>query len=292
MKKTTLIFAILLICLSVVAVAHAEEVDCLMCHPEKGEGAHVHPAVTMGCTTCHTGVDASNIPHKFSGTAPRGLAMVAPDLCFMCHDASKFSGAKDVHPPVTAGMCTSCHDPHTSENEKLLVAAPPDLCYTCHEKRKFYGPVVHPPVASGMCTTCHAPHQSENPNLMIMSELDLCMMCHDRGEFFKKSVHKPVEEGMCTECHSPHAGPNDHLVYRKGNILCRKCHAKIERQPHAIAGFSQKGHPVRGRRDPLRSGQTFGCLSCHVPHTSDSPLLFRYEAADMYGLCTYCHKNI
>lgn len=280
----------MLIVLGAAFSASAEEVDCLMCHPEKGEGENVHPAVNMGCATCHTGVDASNIPHSFTGDAPRGLVMTGADLCFMCHDSKNFTGAKTVHMPVVGGLCTSCHDPHTSKHAKLLLSEPPDLCYTCHDKQKFYGPVVHPPVASGMCTTCHTPHQSDNPKLTTMSGLDLCMMCHDRDAFFKKSVHKPVEEGKCTECHDPHAGPNDHLVYRKGNILCRKCHSTVEKKPHAVSGFSAGGHPIRGRKDPLRSGQTFGCQSCHVPHTSESPTLFRYKADGMFGLCNYCHK--
>jgi predicted CXXCH cytochrome family protein len=77
---------------------------------------------------------------------------------------------------------------------------------------------------------------------------------------------------------------------RKGNFLCRKCHAQVERSPHAIIGFSRVGHPLRGRRDPIREGKTFGCLSCHLPHTSESARLFRYKAQGMFDLCTYCHQ--
>jgi predicted CXXCH cytochrome family protein len=81
------------------------------------------------------------------------------------------------------------------------------------------------------------------------------------------------------------------LLLRKGNFLCVKCHSKIERKPHAIIGFERaSGHPLRARRDPIREGKTFGCLSCHLPHTSESPRLFRYKADSAYTLCSYCHQ--
>jgi predicted CXXCH cytochrome family protein len=64
----------------------------------------------------------------------------------------------------------------------------------------------------------------------------------------------------------------------------------VERSPHAITGFSRTGHPLRGRRDPMREGKTFGCLSCHMPHTSEWTALFRYQADNLFDLCQYCHR--
>jgi predicted CXXCH cytochrome family protein len=57
-----------------------------------------------------------------------------------------------------------------------------------------------------------------------------------------------------------------------------------------VAGFLAEGHPLRGRKDPNRPRRTFGCLSCHMPHTSDNINLFRYKANSMFGLCSYCHE--
>ncbi|KKL68971.1 hypothetical protein LCGC14_2119630, partial [marine sediment metagenome] len=31
--------------------------------------------------------------------------------------------------------------------------------------------------------------------------------------------------------------------------------------------------------------------SCHNPHSSASPKLFRYKAKINYDLCDYCHKK-
>jgi predicted CXXCH cytochrome family protein len=338
MKRRTVfvvLAALVAISLASAGSADAQEMDCAMCHPDKAEGAAVHPAVLMGCTACHTGVDAAEIPHTFSGEAPRGLMAEPPALCFACHDQSKFSGANtvhmpvqagmctgchnphvssfpkmllaenicfnchdktqydskaNVHPPVMGGMCTSCHQPHQSDQSKLLNLPAPNLCYTCHDSKGFYGPTVHPPVSIGTCNACHEMHQSDHPKLLLALPGELCFFCHDQSVFQGTSTHKPVAEGECTKCHKPHASQNESLLHRRGNILCRKCHAKVERSPHAVAGFTSLGHPVRGRRDPMRKGKTFGCASCHVPHASDSPTLFRYKARDVFDLCTHCHQ--
>jgi predicted CXXCH cytochrome family protein len=98
-------------------------------------------------------------------------------------------------------MCTSCHNPHSSGNEKLLTATPPDLCYTCHDEKQFSGRHVmagfsagdnHPvkgkpdPSKSGRelsCTSCHAAHSS-NMKFLFTNETaspdNLCLMCHKK----------------------------------------------------------------------------------------------------------------
>jgi predicted CXXCH cytochrome family protein len=287
MKRFCTLVLFSIVALIFVVPAFAEEMACTMCHGDKAEVKVSHPAMQMGCESCHSGVDSKTIPHKFEGD--KGLASAAPDLCFMCHDPAMFSGKDHVHPPVMGGMCTSCHNPHGSDQEKILKTEKPDLCYECHDKANFYGPSVHPPVSIGNCNICHEPHQSGIANLTVADGTALCFMCHDQSAFEGKSVHKPVMEGKCMECHLPHASQNQALLYRRGNMLCRKCHAKIEQMPHAVQGFSRQGHPLRGRRDPRREGKIFSCLSCHVPHASQSIRLFRYPAKGTFDLCTYCH---
>jgi predicted CXXCH cytochrome family protein len=316
------------------SVARAEEPDCMMCHPDKASGKSIHTAVTMGCMTCHSGLDASGVPHR-TGKTRGGLSAEGADLCYSCHDKTAFSTKNAVHAPVEGGMCLSCHDPHSSkfgrlllseqicfechdkagiaskehvhtpvaggmcvnchnqhqsDNDKLLLMPQPDLCFNCHDKMAFYAPIIHLPVSMGMCSSCHSPHQSGNEKLLISSSKDLCFNCHDEINFYRNgSVHEPVKEGQCLICHRPHAGPNDSLVYRRGNILCRRCHSKVEKSPHLVSVFSKTGHPLRGRKDPNRPGKTFGCLSCHLPHSSESASLFRFKANSTFSLCTYCH---
>jgi len=290
-KKILLTLTTYFILAAMASVSHAADIDCTMCHSNLTEGKTKHAALSMGCTTCHSGVNAADIPHKFKGT--RGLMAEGADLCFNCHDSKKFSSDKEtVHVPVSAGMCTSCHNPHSTDNEKLLLKPIKDLCNDCHDKSEFYGPTIHPPVAEGQCTLCHSPHKSPNQRLLTSPVKDLCTMCHSGDDFNRKNRHKPVAEGQCTECHLPHASQNESLLFRRGNMLCRKCHSEIEKNPHTIAGFSQPGHPTSGRRDPLRRTKTFGCDSCHQPHSSDWPYMFRYEGQSAFDLCGKCHKSV
>jgi predicted CXXCH cytochrome family protein len=107
---------------------------CLSCHnigvnvPEKGSR---HPALDMGCETCH-------VTHK---TGEKGkeefdfhLTKAAPALCLDCHDA-KDAGLQKAHndQPFAGTNCIQCHDPHQSAKPKLL--------------QKF----THPPFADKTC---------------------------------------------------------------------------------------------------------------------------------------------
>lgn len=56
----------------------AQEADCLQCHGDLAQGKSVHAAVAMGCSLCHTGVDARDIPHRITNKNSKGLS--APPL--------------------------------------------------------------------------------------------------------------------------------------------------------------------------------------------------------------------
>ncbi|RME63067.1 MAG: hypothetical protein D6778_10160, partial [Nitrospirae bacterium] len=67
------------------SVSTAQEVDCLQCHPDLKEHKVIHPALDMGCTACHVGLDVSDIPHKVTNGIDKGLMAQVPDLCYNCH---------------------------------------------------------------------------------------------------------------------------------------------------------------------------------------------------------------
>ena len=292
---------LIVICLSMIfmvmvkADAYAAAPDCIMCHKALTKDKVVHPAVQMGCTVCHSAVDASDVPHKITNKIAKGLSAEQPELCFGCHDKMRLK-KKVVHAAVQMG-CTVCHNPHSSKNAKLLKAELPDLCYNCHDKQKFTGKTIHAPVGIGMCTSCHSPHQSDNEKLLAGTPPDLCYGCHDKAAFTKKNVHSPVAGGMCLDCHKPHAAEEFSLLKKDPVELCLTCHSEVRRRPHAVAGFSTVGHPLglikKGKKpldDPARPGKRFYCGSCHDPHSSDSVNLFRYSNGSTMGLCQNCHK--
>jgi predicted CXXCH cytochrome family protein len=266
------------------------EADCMSCHEALSKEKVVHAALQMGCPTCHTSIDTKDIPHKITGTTAKGLSSHQPDLCYGCHDKSKFT-KKTVHAAIGMG-CTGCHNPHSSKNAKLLVSEPPGLCVNCHDKKKFENKTVHAPVAGGMCTACHSPHSTDTPKLLVSEPPGLCFDCHDKAEFMRKNVHMPVQGGMCLQCHSRiHASHEPSLLGKRINALCIECHAGIAKSPHAIRGFTKAGHPLEGKKDPLRKDRQFSCASCHDPHSSDSTKLFRFKAQGTYDLCRHCHDR-
>jgi predicted CXXCH cytochrome family protein len=264
-------------------LSFAEQPDCLMCHEPLSKEPVVHPALQMGCPTCHSAIDAADIPHKITNKIAKGLSSDQPDLCYDCHDKSMFS-KKEVHPALGMG-CTSCHNPHSSKNSKLLISEPPDLCYNCHDKTKFDGKTVHPPVMGGMCTGCHSPHSSDTGKLLLSKPPALCFNCHDKTTFEKRKQHMPVASGLCLTCHSPHVSANLALLVKPMFDLCISCHKTQASGTHVLAGL-RGSHPIKqGTPDPSRQGRDMGCSSCHNPHGSDFDKLFYQQ-----GICKKCHK--
>jgi len=284
-------FIFLFVLIMSAVVSYAAEIDCLACHEALTKEKFVHPAALMGCLLCHSAIDAREIPHKINNTSAKGLSSEQPELCFGCHDASKFTG-KTTHEAVRMG-CTGCHNPHSSKNAKLLLSEQSELCYTCHDKNTFAGRFMHVPVVIGMCTACHAAHQSANDRLLIKEPPDLCYTCHDATDFRRKNVHAPVAAGLCLSCHDPHASRYEILLRKEPADVCLDCHAEIRKQSHVVSG----GHPLGiGKEDqklddPVRTGKRFYCGSCHSPHSSDSVKLFRYPVNTTFDLCLKCHNK-
>lgn len=147
------------------AVGRAEDPDCLSCHGELAEGASVHAAVSMGCTVCHSGVDASDVPHLFTTRNPKGLGSKLRDICYDCHDRTSFT-KNVVHGAIMLG-CTSCHNPHRSGHSRLLIEDVPALCMGCHRERFTPGADgSHAFAGNEACLRCHVPHVSDRPKLL------------------------------------------------------------------------------------------------------------------------------
>jgi DmsE family decaheme c-type cytochrome len=95
------------------------------------------------------------------------------ESCTSCH-ADKRGPYLWEHAAVTEN-CATCHDPHGSNNDRMLVAKQPFLCQRCHVTSR------HPPTVyegfilrsnqnankmfSRSCVICHqAVHGSNSPN--------------------------------------------------------------------------------------------------------------------------------
>jgi predicted CXXCH cytochrome family protein len=176
-------------------IAHGLSADqpelCYGCHDRSMfEKKVVHPALGMGCTSCHN-------PHASKNA--KLLKDEPPVLCYGCHDKGPFSG-KRVHPPVAAGECTTCHTPHSSDNPSLLDKPVNELCGMCHDDKSSGKHILtgyglgdrHPtsgrpdPSRPGMmlsCVSCHTPHSSGGKYLFTEAagkSGNLCLLCHKK----------------------------------------------------------------------------------------------------------------
>jgi predicted CXXCH cytochrome family protein len=107
---------------------------CFGCHERKMVTKRFkHPPAMEGCDTCH-------LPH--TGTQPKLLLMGQMELCMQCHDKVEKThlhgmGKSPYVDAVTGAYlnCTSCHDPHSSNYEKLTHGdRRRELCTRCHKK--------------------------------------------------------------------------------------------------------------------------------------------------------------
>jgi predicted CXXCH cytochrome family protein len=108
-----------------------------------------YPYEVRACDICHD---------------PNSLGkMVEPEpgLCYICHDDYK-NRYPWLHGPVAGGYCTSCHDPHTSKQAKLLKFTGHALCYFCHREEDVLKSELHTDLGEMACTDCHNPHGGED----------------------------------------------------------------------------------------------------------------------------------
>lgn len=246
LRRTVFCLAILAatgIPFSFVSRATADEIDCLRCHDDLTVKKSKHAAMDMGCPTCHTAVDAADVPHKMKNKINNGLSSEQPELCYGCHDKTAFT-TKTVHAAVGMG-CTGCHDPHSSDSPKLLASAVPDICWNCHDKTEFSRKNVHAPVAAGKCLACHNPHSSDSAALLKKEPFTTCIECHAAvekkphairgfsnaghplGTKEKKDPKRPERRFYCGSCHNPHSSDSIKLFRypaQSTSGLCRNCH--------------------------------------------------------------------
>ena len=243
---------------------------CSKCHEKKDIGAgfrSVHPPFEEDdCTACHG-------EHGDKGRLV--LAAAGNALCEGCHEDTDKAFLK-AHNYIRGSkvVCTSCHDPHRSTEEHLLL------------------PNRHRPLAFGRCDSCH-----RFDGTLQKPVRELCLGCHAKEQFTRRVTHWPVNQGECLSCHDPHASRQPSLLkarYAPGRwiggetdvALCLGCHDRRnffsedvgttlfrsgERNLHALH-VSAAGS---AGRDEAR--QRVSCRNCHEVHSSENPKLVRRE---------------
>jgi DmsE family decaheme c-type cytochrome len=192
--------------------------QCLSCHAKTARTlwrGSPHEARNVACTDCHSVMHA--------GTERGNLAKASVmQTCAQCHKQKVDQLTRFSHMPIADGKleCSTCHNPHGSPNEKLLLASSVNqTCYTCHADKR--GPFLyeHAPVVEN-CANCHDPHGSNKEKLLKVSRPRLCQQCHPTAHGF--TTAKPAD--LATS----------RFVYNKG---CVNCHVNLHGSNHPAGAF-------------------------------------------------------
>ena len=195
---------------------------CLMCHdgavPVDAAIKHGPAHDQKSCVNCHN-------PH--SSKNEKLLRLPSKELCLSCHDKpiqatlsdvrvipnikAKLEQASSQHTGAIMGDCTMCHNPHGSENNRLLSEN-----YSVSNYNEYPGKGANP---YAMCFTCHDPD--------MLKEKDFKDNTNFRDE--KKNYHwsHVVDAGgamdktqgkSCRICHDPHGSNQDFNINESWNM--------------------------------------------------------------------------
>lgn len=129
---------------------------CFNCHDEQKIVRYpIHKTIEdASCTDCHN-------PH---GGATNYL--LQKNACYECHENFE-DNYTNLHGPVAAGgLCTTCHESHSSTKPNLLKFAGKELCLNCHLSTDIYKSIEHNTTKKQNCTNCHNPHGSNEHYLL------------------------------------------------------------------------------------------------------------------------------
>lgn len=188
---------------------------CTGCHENANQAMWAgskHDGRGVACTQCHS-------IHSAQGSSQ--LASSESQLCGSCHQAVANKMNRFNHMPVREGkmQCSSCHNPHGSQNVKMLKTgtSADQSCTGCHAEKR--GPMLweHAPV-SNSCTTCHDPHGSSNDRMLVAKQPFICQRCHvtsrhpptvyNQYVVETSSNANKIQGRSCVICHSQIHGTN------------------------------------------------------------------------------------
>jgi DmsE family decaheme c-type cytochrome len=184
--------------------------SCMQCHNKAGQKhwtGSSHDSRSVSCIDCHAA-------HPKGELLPALLKKPQLELCTGCHLQKKAQLMRSGHMPVREGKldCTSCHNPHGTPNDRLLIQTSVNQnCYSCHAEKR--GPFLfeHPPVREN-CLNCHDAHGTINDDMLKVKTPLLCQQCHQ------------------TSSHPGPAYPN--MSRYAFNQACLHCHPAIHGSVH------------------------------------------------------------
>jgi DmsE family decaheme c-type cytochrome len=148
---------------------------CLSCHTlQKTQFSkpfhHRVPEKGMECTDCHQ-------PHSGLDRRLMRTSLAGEEICVRCHTEKQGPFVFE-HPALNLRGCAGCHEPHGSNNTKMLVRNNvSSLCLECHATNRASKSVLTsmPPSFHNLnsptyrnCTTCHVTIHGSNFDRLFM----------------------------------------------------------------------------------------------------------------------------
>ncbi len=180
---------------------------CYTCHDGVKQDVdttrNVHQAMkdTKKCMNCHS-------PH--SSDIKKLLTAGKKELCINCHDKElDVNGKKTrnikqllltskvIHPAVNGG-CISCHKPHASTENYLLISAFPKEMYTSGKKENY-----------AVCWECH------DSDLLDLAKTATATSFRNGEQNLHYAHLKGLRGRSCVICHDVHASNNKFLIIDK-----------------------------------------------------------------------------
>lgn len=181
---------------------------CLDCHKtmeKKLKVRVVHKPILQegGCNSCH-----STHFSKAKGL----LAGDEMSLCLGCHGSDKLGnpplknikkeieGKKYLHGPIALGSCKDCHDPHGTDNFRMLKGKYPEDLYAPYKDGVYE-----------LCLNCHDKNMVRFPDTTVYTKFR-------NGNRNLHYVHVAgTRKGRtCRVCHEPHASSGEKLISKEG----------------------------------------------------------------------------
>lgn len=183
---------------------------CFQCHKRKEEWVNnvnvKHGALVTGksCLNCHE-PHASNIAKR--------LSMAPLDLCLTCHDrrVKTYDGKlltdmkkllaenSEHHGPIKRKDCAGCHNPHGSNEFRILKEDYPSSFYMPFDIENY-----------NLCFKCHLNTIVQDPETTKLTDFR-----NGETNLHYKHVNKPDKGRTCRACHETHASNNPKHIREK-----------------------------------------------------------------------------
>ncbi len=183
---------------------------CFSCHQEVGQNykkskvKHLALYKDDRCGNCH----ASHFSSQ-----PGLLQEKEMDLCLRCHGRddtrkakplknirTEIVGKKHLHGPLAEGRCAACHQPHGSENSRLLTGSYPESFYAPYRDGTY-----------DFCLSCHEPNLLRFPDTTIYTDFR-----NGKQNLHYLHVANRRKGRSCRACHQAHASNGVKLVNEEG----------------------------------------------------------------------------